>query len=312
MKTLIILLCALAIAACTPADAASTAGAERVNSIGARLVTIPAGSFERGSRPGEDGRFDNEGPVRKVRISRSFEIGTTEVTNGQFRAFVEATGYVTEAERDVAGGFGIDFTTARVIQESGIDWRRPGFPGFEPGDDHPVLLVSWNDAEAFCRWLSEREGRTYRLPTEAEWEYAARGGTDGPWWTGDDPGELRRAGNVADVSLSAAMPAADWNAAWDDGHPFLAPVGSFAPNPFGLYDVHGNVWEWCADWYGSDAYAHGPDVDPSGPRTGSFRTIRGGGWFNPPRQQRSAQRIYFHPTFRYCLLSGFRVVCEMD
>jgi formylglycine-generating enzyme required for sulfatase activity len=304
-------LLALALGACAPAAVASRPGDVRVNAIGMRLVTVPAGSFGRGSAPGEDGRFDNEGPVRTIAMSRAFEIGVHEVTNGQFRAFVEATGYVTEAERDAAGGFGIDFETARVIQESGTDWRSPGFPGFEPGDDHPVLLVSWDDAEAFCRWLSATEGRTYRLPTETEWEYAARGGTSTPWWTGGDPAQLARAGNLADASLAAALPAADWCAEWDDGFPFLAPVGSFAANPFGLHDVHGNVWEWCSDWYGSDSYARGPDADPTGPASGAFRTIRGGGWFNPPRQQRSAQRIYFHPTFRYCLLSGFRVVCEL-
>ena len=312
MRTLVFPLCLLALTACVPADVAPRPVPVRTNSVGMRFVTVPAGSFDRGPPPGEDGRFDNEGPVRTIRITRAFEIGVHEVTNAQFGAFVADTGYVTEAERDAAGGFGIDFDTARVVQRSGIHWRAPGFPGFEPGDDHPVLLVSWDDAEAFCRWLSDREGRTYRLPTESEWEYAARGGTTSPWWTGDDPDALARAGNLADASLAAAMPAADWCAPGDDGHAFLAPVGSYAPNPFGLHDVHGNVWEWCADWYGSDAYAHGPDADPRGPAVGAFRTIRGGGWFNPPRQQRSAQRIYFHPTFRYCLLSGFRVVCETE
>ena len=311
-RTLSTLACTLTLMACEPTSAVPGPGAVRVNSIDMSLVRVPAGEFVRGSQPGEDGRFDNEGPARTVRISRDFEIGVHEVTNAQFRAFVDASGYVTEAERDVGGGFGIDFATGRVVQESGIDWRSPGFPDFVPGDDHPVLLVSWDDAEAFCRWLSQTEGRTYRLPTEAEWEYAARGGTSTPWWTGARAAELAGAGNSADAALHDAVPAADWCEEWDDRHAFTAPVGSYAPNPFGIHDVHGNVWEWCADWYGSTAYAQAPEVDPQGPRSGSFRTIRGGGWFNPARQQRSAQRIYFHPTFRYCLLSGFRVVCEIE
>jgi formylglycine-generating enzyme required for sulfatase activity len=312
MRRSILLLGVLALAACAPADREPRAGETRTNTIGMELARIPAGEFEQGSPLTEPGRAENEGPMRRVRITRDFEIGVHEVTNGQFRAFVEATGYVTEAERDVAGGFGIDFESGRVVQMSGIDWRNPGFPGFTPGDDHPVILVSWNDAEAFCRWLSEREGRTCRLPTEAEWEYAARGGTSTAWWSGDDAGGLRRAGNVADASLAERMPVLEPAAEWDDGHPFLAPVGSYRANPFGLHDVHGNVWEWCSDWFASDAYGGGPDEDPTGPAQGRIRTIRGGGWLNTPLRQRSAQRIYFHPRFRYCLLSGFRVVCELD
>jgi sulfatase modifying factor 1 len=302
----------LALAACTPVDNALRAGDVRINEIGMSFTRVPAGHFERGSPEHEVGRSENEGPVRRIQISRDFEIGVHEVTNGQFGAFVDATGYVTDAERDVGGGFGIDFETGRVLQVSGIDWREPGFPDFTPGDKHPVLLVSWQDAEAFCQWLSEVEGRVVRLPTEAEWEYAARGGTTSAWWMGDDPEALRDAANVADASLSREMPIAEWAADWDDGYPFLAPTGSFEANPFGLHDIHGNVWEWCSDWYGSHAYENASDADPGGPESGPFKAIRGGGWFNAPRQQRSAQRIYFHPKFRYCLLSGFRVVCEIE
>jgi len=246
--------------------------------------------------------------VRKAAPRRRLAVG---VPAGQFRAFAEATAYETEAQLDVEGGFGIDFERAVVVQDPHTDWRNPGFPGFLPGPDHPLLLVSWHDAEAFCKWLSAKEGRTYRLPTEAEWEYAARAGTKTPWWTGADPTALATVGNTADAVLRSKVPRAKWAAAWDDGHAFLAPVGSFQPNAFGLYDMHGNVWEWCLDWYGADTYAKSPVDDPQGPATGSFRTIRGGGWWNDARQNRSAQRIYFKPTFRYCLLSGFRVVREI-
>jgi sulfatase modifying factor 1 len=285
--------------------------ASEVNSLGMVLVPIPAGEFLMGSSPDEDGHVANEAPQHRVAITRPFEMGAHEVTNAQFEAFVEATGHLTEAERDVGGGFGIDFERAEVVQDPRHTWRDPGFPGFNPGPDHPVLMISWKDAEAFCRWLSEKEGRTYRLPTEAEWEYAARGGTTTPWWTGNDPRALAEAANTADAPLRDRVPRARWAAEWSDGFPFLAPVGSFRPNPFGLYDVTGNVWEWCHDWYQADYYAASPLEDPTGPETGSFRTIRGGGWFNDAPQNRSAQRIYFEPTFRYCLLSGFRVVREI-
>jgi formylglycine-generating enzyme required for sulfatase activity len=283
-----------------------------VNSVGMRLVRIPAGEFLMGSSEQEEGHVANEAPQHRVRITRPLEMGAHEVTNAQFGAFVEATGYLTEAERDAGGGFGIDFERAEVVQDPKHDWRNPGFPGFTPGPDHPVLMISWNDAEAFCRWLSTKEGRTYRLPTEAEWEYAARAGTTTPWWTGSDPGALATAANTADAALRARVPKAGWAAGWSDGFPFLAPVGSYRPNALGLYDMTGNAWEWCHDWYDADYYASSPPDDPTGPEIGSFRTIRGGGWFNDARQNRSAQRIYFNPTFRYCLLSGFRVVREIS
>jgi formylglycine-generating enzyme required for sulfatase activity len=281
-----------------------------VNSLGMRLVRIPAGGFLMGSPEDEPGRLANEGPRRRVTIGNPFFIGAHEVTVGQFAAFVRDSGHVTDAERDEEGGFGIDLSTAKIRQIPGIDWRNPGFPGFRQGDDHPVLLISWNDAEMFCRWLGQRENRTYRLPTEAEWEYAARGGRDSAFWSGDGPEALVGVANIADRRLRGALPAADWAETWDDGYSFTAPVGSYSANPFGLYDMHGNVWEWIADWQGDEYYTVGPAVDPQGPDTGSFRAIRGGGWFNPAAQNRAAQRIYFAPSFRYCLLSGFRVVME--
>jgi len=291
-----------------------------VNSLGMTLRRVPAGRFRMGSEPGERGHRTNESPAHEVVIERDFLMATTETTVGQFARFVAETGHVTEAERDAAGGFGLDWTTGRVAQAEGIDFRDPGFPGFTPGDDHPAILLSWSDAEAFCRWLSEREGRRYRLPTEAEWEYAARGGTTGPWWYGDDP---RGQANVADAALAAAVPAIPRTESWNDGFAFLAPVGSYPANPFGLHDMHGNVWEWCVDRHDATAYARRaaevPHVDRVAPVAAAspgedpgFRVIRGGGWLNPADQSRAAQRVYFTPTFRYCLLSGFRVVCEVD
>jgi len=278
------------------------------NSIGMELVRIGAGAFTMGSPVGEAGRQPSEGPQREIRITRDFMMGRHEVTNAQFAKFVDETGYLTEAERDEEGGFGIDFESGRIVQARGITWREPGFPGFEPGPDHPVLLVSWHDAMAFCDWLSEREGRRYRLPTEAEWEYAARAGSTTPWSTGDDPRTLARMANIADESLQGVMGAAIAHEQWSDGFPFTAPVGSFAPNAFGLYDMHGNVWEWCADVWDDAYFLTAAHEDPLLPGASGFRAIRGGGWIDRAERARSAQRVWFDPAFRYCLLSGFRVV----
>jgi formylglycine-generating enzyme required for sulfatase activity len=199
-----------------------------------------------------------------------------------------------------------------VVQSLETTWRDPGFPGTSQTDEHPVILISWNDAEAFCQWLSEREGVTYRLPTEAEWEYACRGRTQSRFWTGDASSSLSGAANVADKSLQELHAWSPGENAFDDGFPYTAPVASFDANPFGLHDMHGNAWEWCADWYMENAYFDDVLTDPQGPEAGSFRVIRGGGWLNDPSENRSAQRPYFQPTFRYCLLSGFRVLRELQ
>lgn len=283
---------------------------ERTNSIGMVMALVPKGKFRMGSPVEELGRLSNEGPIHTVEISRDYWMGKYEVTRGQFSRFVLETGYVTEAERDVGGGFGLNFGTGKVEQMSGLSWRDPRFPEFSPSDDHPVMLVSWSDAEAFCKWLSRREGRPYRLPTEAEWEYAARGGAPSPYHFGPDSEKLAQFANVADADFKRSVPKAENAERWSDGFPFTAPVGSFKPNPFGLHDMHGNVWEWCSDWHQDDYYRTSPGSDPHGPTTGLFRVIRGGGWLNGAARNRAAQRIYFQPRFRYCLLSGFRVVMD--
>ena len=127
-----------------------------------------------------------------------------------------------------------------------------------------MVNVTWNDAVAFCDWLSKKEGKKYRLPTEAEWEYSCRAGTKTRFYSGDDIETLKGVANILDASFKKKYPQASWAAAWDDGYPFTAPVGKFKPNAFGLYDMHGNVWQWCADWYGE--YPQGKVVDPQGPQ----------------------------------------------
>ena len=139
-------------------------------------------------------------------------------------------------------------------------WRSTGFA---QSDDHPVVNVSWNDAMEFCRWLSRNEGRTYHLPTEAEWEYACRAGTTTLYSHGNDSEGSARVGNVADVAFKAQYPELKGLIQASDGYAYTSPAGSFVPNPFGLYDMHGNVWEWCADRYDAEYYAKSPaEIQP--------------------------------------------------
>ena len=182
-------------------------------------------------------------------------------------------------------------------------WRNVGF---EQTDEHPVVNVSWNDAVAFCKWLSRKEGKAYRLPTEAEWEYACRAGTTTRYFNGDDPELLAKVGNVADAAAKTEFP--DWTLTIkaSDGYAFTAPVGSFQPNAFGIYDMHGNAWQWCADWFDEKYYAASPVNDPIGPDSGRSRVLRGGSWMGWPLVSSSAKRIQCPPVFRDFSI-GFRV-----
>ena len=173
------------------------------------------------------------------------------------------------------------------------------------------MNVSWNDATAFCKWLSLKEGTTYRLPTEAEWEYACRAGTTTRYFSGDDPETLAKVGNVADATLKAKM--ADWQFTIkaSDGYVFTAPVGRFTPNSFGIYDMHGNAWQWCADRYGKKYYTVSPRNDPRGPDsgdsdTGDSRVLRGGAWNYWVVGTRSAKRDWNSEDYR-SFITGFRV-----
>lgn len=275
------------------------------NSLGMRLAYIPSGTFAMGSPKDEPGRELQE-QRHSVQLTKDFYVGVHEVTVEQFTEFVHDTAYKTEAERDGKGSWGIT-ATGKFEQHPQYNWKSPGF---DQADDHPVVDVSWNDAKAFCDWLSKKEHRTYRLPTEAEWEYACRAGTHSAYWFGNDPQELAKAGNVADASSRQKFSAWSLGIRESDGSLYTAPVGQYQPNRFGLFDMHGNVWEWCEDWYHKDTYADVQRIDPKGPDTGSTRVHRGGGWSSAPERCRSASRISRDPSsYRGCYL-GFRVVLE--
>ncbi|MCP4263931.1 MAG: formylglycine-generating enzyme family protein [Planctomycetes bacterium] len=234
-----------------------------------KLVYIPAGSFMMGSgfsaaqlpkkyRVGESQFLQHQ-----VRISKGFWMGQTEVTQSQYKSVMNAESWS-----------GMIF-----VQESA---------------NNPAVYVSWDDAVEFCRMLSQQEGKTYRLPTEAEWEYACRAGTTTRFSFGD-----------SDSSLS--------DYAWFNdntnqlGQIYAHPVGQKKPNPWDLYDMHGNVWEWCSDWYNKDYYSNSPNAEPKGPPSGRHRSMRGGSWFNDEYGLRCSVRSSHYPDNRYYYI-GFRVV----
>ncbi|WP_353155238.1 formylglycine-generating enzyme family protein [Herminiimonas fonticola] len=302
------------------------------NLIDMKFVLIPAGEFMMGSDASaetfaktypqyERKRFlelGDEAPVHKVRITRAFYLGQHEVTVGQFRRFLQASGYQPESEADGSGGYGYNpaYDPALSVRGDAFEGRNPKYswrnPGFSQDDDHPVVNVTWNDALAMCKWLSQAEGKTYRLPTEAEWEYAARAGTSTQYYTGDDPQSLLGAANIFDAD--AAKNWGRWSSyalAGHDDFAFTSPVGSFAPNAFGLYDMHGNAWEWTADWHDDHYYANSPLNDPQGPATGNVRVRRGGSWHTWSFYARSSYRNWNAPDTRYTLV-GMRLLREAD
>jgi formylglycine-generating enzyme required for sulfatase activity len=303
--------------------------------LGIQFVRIPAGEFMMGNdesaaslqrdfpiAPADDnGRrytdLADEAPRHRVRITRDFEMAAHEVTVGQFRAFLAASGHVPESIADGTGGFGFNPAIAADRERKGdaFDGRNPRYswadPGFPQGEDHPVTNVTFRDALAMAAWLGRQDGRTYRLPTEAEWEYACRAGSTGRFSNGDDPQALVQVGNLFDQDAARHWP--KWAAEalqGRDGYDFTAPVGRFAPNAFGLYDLHGNVWEWTSDWYGEDWYAKSPVDDPQGPADGDVRVRRGGSWHTWPLYARCAYRNINTESTRYTLV-GFRLVREL-
>ena len=301
------------------------------NTLGMAFVKVPAGSFRMGSAESPEAlaqafpllerqRFTllaDEAPVHRVRIRRAFYMGQHEVTVGQFRRFIDASGYRPESEADGTGGYGYnpDYDPATTARGDAFEGRNPRYswrnPGFAQGDDHPVVNVTWNDAQALAAWLSRTEGQRYRLPTEAEWEYACRAGTRTRYPHGDAPAGLEQEANVFDQAAAPYWPRWQQHAlAGSDGYAFTATVGSYAPNAFGLHDMLGNAWEWVADWHDDRYYAHSPHTDPQGPAEGSVRVRRGGSWHTWAFYARCSYRNWNSPTTRYTLV-GMRLVREI-
>jgi formylglycine-generating enzyme required for sulfatase activity len=249
-----------------------------------------------------DGDSD-ERPVHEVCVG-DFYLGKYEVTVGQFRQFVSATGYRTEAERE---GWAYALTDRGWAKVKDRNWKNPGF---SQTDQHPVVCVSWNDAQAFLDWLKQKMGKSFRLPTEAEWEYAARsGGKNCKYsWGNGSPSD-----NIGDESIKRAYPklVQKYWEGYDDTFVFTAPVGSFSPNELGLYDMGGNVAEWCQDWYAKDYYTSSPKNNPAGPDSGEYRPVRGGSWGSGPRLVRAALRDWAGPSDRVVYV-GFRVALPLQ
>jgi len=273
-----------------------------------KLIHIKAGKFMMGSMlSAEDAakRFNstakyykNEHPQHLVTLINPFYMSATEVTRGQFAAFVANSGYKTAAEKE---GWAYAYDGKSWGKVTGASWRKPGFP---QTDSHPVVCVSWDDAAAFCTWLRRKTGKDVSLPTEAQWEYACRAGGTTLYSFGDNPEELHKYANYCEKSC--ALDSSWKDKGHDDGYGFTSPVGSYKANAWGLYDMHGNVWEWCSDWY-AESYANAGDRDPKGAPTGTVRVLRGGSWVASPQYCRAASRYRDSPIRRISIF-GFRVV----
>ena len=273
------------------------------------VVVVPTGTFVMGSSADEDGHRDNEEPQRRVTISSGFALGETEVSVGQFREFIRLSGYVTDAERLGSGSY-YDESSGRMTDKRGISWKTD-YHGDRASDSQPVINVSWNDATAYVAWLSEQTGKHYRLPSEAEFEYSLRAGTQTryPWGDGNPDTVLGNLTGEGDRSPSKRS----WARAfpnYSDGHWGPAPVRSYAKNRFGLFDLVGNVAEWVQDC-AHENYVRAPRDSSAWVNPGCQRhMLRGGSWGSAPEQSRSAYRLAATSTMRSAQV-GFRVARDL-
>ncbi len=266
------------------------------------MVVIPPGRYTMGSPENEAGRYADgrEGPQHVVGIPQQFAVGKYEVTRGQFARFLSEGGYSASGGCFVGtmgflGGVTWEYDASK-------DWRNPGFP---QTDNDPVVCVDWNEAKAYTQWLARQSGKSYRLLTEAEWEYAARAGNQASRFWGDNANDACRYANVGDASRKGGLLILFVHEC-DDGRAYTAPVGSYQPNAFGLYDMIGNVWEWTEDCWNAKYAAAPSDGSPRTSGNCGQRVLRGGSWFDSAAFARSAMRIGYSVGTRYHFL-GFRV-----
>ncbi|MGY1459091.1 SUMF1/EgtB/PvdO family nonheme iron enzyme [Luteimonas sp. A534] len=276
---------------------------------GPQMVVVPHGGFSMGATDDDSDAEDNERPRRNLRFERGFALSLNEITVGEFRRFVDATGYRSRAERR---GFSMayDERSGNFVRRSSVDWRSD-FAGAPAAANLPVIHISARDAQAYVDWLAEVSGQRYRLPSEAEFEYALRAGGDTrfPWGDGDPP---ERAGNLTG-GKDRSPGGRGWSNAFkdhDDGHWGPAPVGSFTPNAFGLHDLEGNVSEWVADcWH--DSYRRAPASGAAWVNPGCrMQVVRGGAWASSPPQTRSSWRAP-SPVDNTNARVGFRVARDI-
>lgn len=264
---------------------------------GMEFVLVPGGCYQIGQSDSEKSQllavvgearynkfFARELPSHEVCVDDLF-LGKYEVTIRQWRRFINATDYVTDAEKDAYDRKGCYILTKdKWSYRSGYYWDNTGF---NQEENQPVTCISHNDAQSFISWLNKESGLSYRLPTEAEWEYAARGGKDTMhYW--DDKLKSSATCDYANVADRGH----NWKAHFDceDGYKFTSPVGTFSPNAYGLYDMLGNVWEWCINYYDEDYYKSGHRDNPVGPISGTKHVTRGVGWDGFPTMTRAAVR----------------------
>lgn len=271
--------------------------------VAPEMVIVPAGRGVAGSTEAETTREARapalaafEHPQRAVTIDRPFAIATHHVTIREFTAFVAATG------RDMAGCVILADRRWSAAPDPAHSFAAPGWP---VRDDQPVVCVNWDDANAYAAWLSAKTGARYRLPTEREYEYAARAGTTTARWWGDGAADLCARANGGDRSYAAILPSdASANLTCDDGHATVSPVDRYPANRWGLHDTYGNAWQWTADCFAAVPGAPTPDPCPA-------RAIRGGSWHSGAATLRSATRFSLPPATRASSL-GFRVVRDID